>query len=399
MAGTGIVWPADAVSSTPTYTGRMLRNTQAPFLAGATPSRPLGAISGVRPGTPPSTVVATSAVLYTVSPFAGIIDLETAAIAGPYAFAFNQNVTGAITPANGANPRVDAVYVQISDSAESDGTPITTPPSIKVDYLAGTVNSSGTLVIAAVPPRSFVIANINVPISGGGSPTVTWVAPYAASAGGIVPTSGATQYPPVATLGQYIDDANRGLMRGNGTGFAPASAQQQLVPSVAGTGVTVSAGGTVTATAATGINLSSILSTAFDHYFIDFNITAMSVAGSLNLRMRLGGTDDASANYSNTLRQSNAGSTSSGAFTNGSSFPFTAIGVAHWTGLHMWNPAIPLATRISATGYTGNTGGVHIDESVSGAHALGVAYDGLTILPSNGGTITGTIAVYGYNKG
>jgi len=223
MAGTGIVWPADAVSNAPSYTGRMLRNTQAPFLAGATAARPLGAMSGVRPGTPSNTVAATSSVLYTVTPFAGIIDLETAAISGPYAFAFNANVTGAITAAGGT-PRLDAVYVQINDAAESDGT--VGAPSIRIDYLAGTVNSGGVLVIAAVPPRSFVIANINVPVSGGGSPTVTWVAPYSVAAGGTL-TANTFNAISVVTgyLGQYAEvtadttATNNGLYRFDGTNW------------------------------------------------------------------------------------------------------------------------------------------------------------------------------------
>jgi len=220
MAGTGIVWPADAVSGAPSYTGRMLRNTQAPFLAGATAARPLGALSGVRPGTPSNTVAATSSVLYTVTPFAGIIDLETAAISGPYAFAFNANVTGAITAAGGT-PRQDAVYVQINDAAESDGT--VGAPNIKIDYLAGTVNSGGTLVIAAVPPRSFVIAYINVPTSGGGSPTVTWAAPYAVAAGAVQPVPSAAGYPTSPYSGQYADDAAQGvLVRSSGAAWSRA---------------------------------------------------------------------------------------------------------------------------------------------------------------------------------
>lgn len=215
MSGTGIAWPLDAVAGAPSYTGRMLRNTLAPALAGATAARPLGGISGVRPGTPATTVSATSTT-YTVTPFAGTIDLESAAISGPYAFAFNANVTGAVTAANASNPRADAVYVQINDNAEGDGTVGT--PNVKIDYLAGTVNVGGTLVIAAVPARSFVLATINVPISGGGSPSVTWNPPYTVAAGGILPVP-TTVYPAGAFVGQYVDDAVYGLLRFDGTAW------------------------------------------------------------------------------------------------------------------------------------------------------------------------------------
>jgi len=219
MAGTGVVWPVDAVSGAPSYTGRMLRNTQAPFLAGATAARPLGAISGVRPGTP--NVVSASSTTYTVTPFAGIIDLEAAAISGPYAFAFNANVTGAVTAASGSIARKDIVYVQINDNAEGDGTAGT--PNIKIDYLAGTVASTAP----ATPARSFVIAEINVPISGGGSPTVSWVAPFSVAAGAILPAPSFAALPSASSsAGQYANPTDIGvLVRSDGTSWLPAKTE------------------------------------------------------------------------------------------------------------------------------------------------------------------------------
>jgi hypothetical protein len=171
------LYPGDAVGGAPSYTGRALRQSQSPFLAGATTARPLGALSGVRPGTPSSTVTATSTT-WTVNPFAGVIDLQTAAIAGPYTFAFDAAVTGTVTAA-GASARIDSLSVRVNDGAESDGT--TVAPFVEI------VPTVGTSVAPAVPARSFVIALINVPATGGGSPTVTWNAPYAVAAGATVP--------------------------------------------------------------------------------------------------------------------------------------------------------------------------------------------------------------------
>lgn len=178
MAAGRLGW-ADAVAGAPSYVGRALRQLMSPLVGGATAARPLGAISGVRPGTLGSIVTATSTV-WTVTPFAGVIDLEAAAIAGPYPFAFDTNQTGSVTAA-GAGARIDILYVRVSDPAEGDGT---AAPLIEVLYLAG---AAGSGAAPATPARSFVIAQINVPTSGGGSPTVTWVAPYAVSAGGVLP--------------------------------------------------------------------------------------------------------------------------------------------------------------------------------------------------------------------
>lgn len=173
------VWPANAVSGNPTYAGRQLRQTtNAPFLSGATTARPLGAFSGVRPGTPVTTVTAPTSTSWSCAPLIGVIDGQTAAEAGPYTFSSDATVTGAITAANASNPRVDIIYVQVSDPAESDGS---STPGVTIGYLAGT--AAATPAAPATPARSFVLAQINVPKSGGGNPSVTWVAPYLAVAG------------------------------------------------------------------------------------------------------------------------------------------------------------------------------------------------------------------------
>ena len=168
----------NAVTGAPAYNGRKLRQLNGVGFAGATAARPLGVRSGVRPGTPSTTVTATSTT-WTCQPFAGIIDGQAAVEAGAYTFAFDAVATGAITAASASIARVDIIYVQVDDPAESDGS---TVPAVTRKYLAGTVASTPP----ATPARSIVIAHINVPISGVGSPTVMWKAPYCAAAGGVV---------------------------------------------------------------------------------------------------------------------------------------------------------------------------------------------------------------------
>lgn len=221
-------WPIDAVSGSPTYSGRRLRQTtNAPMLAGATATRPLGSASGVRPGTSTTTVTATSTT-WTCGPLAGVIDGEAAAEAGPYTFASDSNVTGSVTAADQSNPRVDIVYVQVSDPAEADGS---STPGVRILYLAGT--AAATPAAPATPARSFVLARINVPKSGGGSPTVTWVAPAVVAAGGIVPAVTSFQMSALTPVtGTYVDLAATadpfalpvGLYRGNGTAWIPVTA-------------------------------------------------------------------------------------------------------------------------------------------------------------------------------
>lgn len=196
------LWPANAVSGAPSYNGRMLRQTGATALAGATTARPLGARSGVRPGTPTNTVTATSTT-WTVQPFAGVADVMTAAEASAYQYAFDAVVTGAVTAAHATLPRKDIIYVAITDPAESVGATAT----VTRKYLAGTAAASPVAPTVPGAERGYVIAEINVPASGGGSPTVTWVAPYSAGAGGIVPflTEARLDAWTTAPEGQYAD--------------------------------------------------------------------------------------------------------------------------------------------------------------------------------------------------
>jgi len=196
---TNRLWPADAVGGSPAYSGRALRQTQSPFVAGATAARPLGARSGVRPGTSTGTVNATSTTWY-CNPHAGVLDVQTAAEAGPYTYAVDSTVSGAIVASNASNPRTDIVFAQVTDAAE-DGAAPGQAPVVTIGYLAGTASASAPA--PAAPARSIVLARINVPKTGGGNPTVTWVAPYAVGAGGILPVKTATELTTAlaATLG------------------------------------------------------------------------------------------------------------------------------------------------------------------------------------------------------
>jgi hypothetical protein len=188
-----------------------LRQTNAPMLAGATAARPLGSQTGVRPGTSPTTVTATTTTV-TVQPFAGVADVQTLASAGPYEFAFDAVYSVALTAQSASVPRTDIVYVQINDNQE-DGTGAAGSSSATRVYLAGTPT-------AVLPnSRAFIIAVINVPITGS-SPTVTWVAPYTVAAGGQLAVNTASQLPAAGILGDRCIAYDTGIVyRYNGTAW------------------------------------------------------------------------------------------------------------------------------------------------------------------------------------
>lgn len=170
-----VALPIDASSGSPAFTAQQTRQALSALTGVAPPGRPLGAFSGVRSGTPPTTVSlsGTGSMTWNLAAHSGVLDVETSATAGPYFYATDGTDTGTITAQDPTNPRVDIIYVQVDDTVQ-DGSGLRQGV---VGYLAGT--PAGTPTAPATPARSLVIAQINVPRSGGGAPTATWTAPVA----------------------------------------------------------------------------------------------------------------------------------------------------------------------------------------------------------------------------
>lgn len=165
----------DAVSGAPEYTGKMLRTALAALLGPPPAGRPLGATSGVRPGTPTSTVsVAGSTV--TIAPHAGVLDVQADATTGPYLYAVTAAETVALDAAHATYARWDRISVQLSDPAAGDGT---STPGVAIVYTPGTPAASPAL--PAAPARSLTLARVVVPQSGGGAASVVWLAPEIAT--------------------------------------------------------------------------------------------------------------------------------------------------------------------------------------------------------------------------
>lgn len=163
-------FPLDAVAGAPAYTGRMLRTALSALVGNAPAGRPLGATTGVRPGTP-TTTVSVAGSTWTVAPHSGVLDVEAAPEAGPYLYAITASETGAVNAAHATWARWDGIYVQLDDPAEGDGTSV---PEARVVYVAGTAAASPAM--PAAPARSLLLARIVVPQSGGGASSVVWLA-------------------------------------------------------------------------------------------------------------------------------------------------------------------------------------------------------------------------------
>lgn len=144
--------------------------------------RQLGGRSGFRVGTPSNVLTATSTT-WTLGPCAAELDPGATTHQGMYGWATDANVSGAVTAADSTYARKDIVYIRVSDASAGDGTSGT--PTAPVLYLAGTPAADPDA--PDLPPRSFLVGTINMPVSGGGAPTVVLNPARYVSAGGIQP--------------------------------------------------------------------------------------------------------------------------------------------------------------------------------------------------------------------
>jgi len=332
---TVVCYPLDAVAGAPTYTGRMLRDTIAALLGGASTARPLGAFSGVRPGTPTNTVVL-SGLNWTCNPHAGVLDVQAAAEAGPYLYAVTVDEIGTLNAAAVGNARTDLLVATLSDPAEADGSSV---PKVEIVYVPGTAGPGAPA--PSTPARSMVLARFNVPQSGGGSPTVTWVAPTLFAAGARASVSAVAD---LALLSAYTNmeatveatpgafwkyDGSTWVMHGVAR-FATANARDTAITapvsgmscaigtrqyiyagtkwhregyitpttgSVTGTSAAVDSDGVVQLVAVTAVTLSGIDATLFGPDSWEIAVEGTSAAGGITMQAAAGGTADTTANH------------------------------------------------------------------------------------------------------
>jgi len=106
---------------------------------------------------------------------------------GMYGWSSDTNVTGTMRPANATYSRKDIVYIQVNDS-DMDTSGAKTAPVL---YAYGA--EDGTNALPTLPPRSFLVGTISVPIAGGGSPTVVRNPAVYVAAGAPLPVSSDTE--------------------------------------------------------------------------------------------------------------------------------------------------------------------------------------------------------------
>jgi hypothetical protein len=171
-----------------------------------------------------------------------------------------------------------------------------------------------------------------------------------------------------------------------------------IVPtSVAGSGVSVSASGKVTFTAATSVSVNGCFTSSYDNYLavIRFNVSAQI---GLNFRLRASGTDNSTANsYVSQYISANAASVTGARTTSNQISDFLFASATQRCGAHMYfygpNLVQPTAGR---TVVVQDLNSAFLTDTAY-THNQSTAYDGFTLSVTSNNA-TGALTIYGLSQ-
>lgn len=182
----GVALAINASAGAPAYAARDYRNAAAALKAWDGVA--VAGRQGIRPmGGSAANIVTLSGSTITVNPHAGEVTPGWSAVTGTYDVALTAVETHTLTPADATNARKDIVVGRVYDHDES-------PSGLRLyrsEYIAGVAGPGPSE--PAVPTGAVRLATIDVPQSGGGSPTVTNNYQLTAATGGILPVRSATE--------------------------------------------------------------------------------------------------------------------------------------------------------------------------------------------------------------
>jgi hypothetical protein len=152
-------------------------------------------------------------------------------------------------------------------------------------------------------------------------------------------------------------------------------------------------------TTSASVILNNCFNSTYDNYKIFLMVSGISVSGNLQLQLKTGSTI-VSSNYETQLLDIYG--TTVGAVRNPitSAFRIQFSDTGGFAGVSasvdLINPFLPSRTFIVSSGYTGYTSVPTYINLVNGSNSNATSYESLVLSNASGGTITGTIKVYGY---
>ena len=165
--------------------------------------------------------------------------------------------------------------------------------------------------------------------------------------------------------------------------------------SVAGSGVTVS-NATVTFSGSSAVNVNGVFTSTYKNYKVIINISTSSQV-LLNYRLRVSGSDNNTANYSQ-QRLVADNTTVAGERTTGQTTGVIGqlvLSDFSFFDVNLLQPFEATKTGIIVTGVS-MVGGSYIT-NLGGQFGAATSFDGFSIFPVSG-TITGTLSVYGFRS-
>lgn len=190
--------------------------------------------------------------------------------------------------------------------------------------------------------------------------------------------------------------------------YADAAADAAEIDAIAGGGLVLvsptsiansggsasSSNGTTTFSGVSSISLNGVFSATYQNYRIIVNV-APSGVGTFQMRFRSSGSDNTSTNYKSNGIYS-VWNTSTVNVTNYDSQSYWAL--HYFSGTTRQGRAIEVLAPFLSTEKTFSSLGANTDagSTYSGYFSATNSFDGFTLLPPAGVTITGTVRVYGY---
>ncbi len=153
-------------------------------------------------------------------------------------------------------------------------------------------------------------------------------------------------------------------------------------------------------TAQSTVSLNNIFSSTYDNYRFVFTTTSNSATGYLFMRLRSAGSDITGSNYFSSVVQAAYANTSLGNDGGGNSqSTWNRFGYYDGTTDALTitgDILLPFATAFTSfNNFRARSG--YGSEFATGVYKATTSVDGITIYPA-GGTITGTVRVYGYRN-
>ncbi len=207
---------ADVYTSGPSYAAVDLRRFDTFTLHPASVDR-FGAREGVRPHS--TAAVTVSGTTYTVNESLLTVYPRETSTSAPYRVAV-ESTSGSLNAADGSNPRIDALDVQVQDDDE-DGSG---QRRARVVYTAGAPASSPSAPAAL--DNAFRLATITVPAGGSPVPSVTTEGQFSHGPG-VLPVRVTAERPAAGLFeGMYIDQRDTDLLyRWTGSAWAPVASK------------------------------------------------------------------------------------------------------------------------------------------------------------------------------